>query len=254
MAWLRRDKDCIALVVAWALLLQAAILSFTSGVDAATLASGGSIVLCTAKGAVIGGSFRARTISRPTTNAAGCPAARPAAAAVPALFLSRFAFPCPRPLKQSPSPARPQARAQTGRLPPRNRVLPLSLTHIRTSRRSAWRPFARRARMHAFGAPNRFHLEARPTMALGYRFRRQHRGSKRRAERIEALRRVAPAGDGQPRTAISSSAKERSGRMRALPFRPPAQFFCTMQAPPAERSDAQSLAASSRLSEPIWTI
>ena len=54
MAWLRRDKDCIALVVAWALLLQAAILSFTSGVHAATLASGGSIVLCTAKGAVIG--------------------------------------------------------------------------------------------------------------------------------------------------------------------------------------------------------
>lgn len=54
MGWLRRDKDCIALVVAWALLLQAAILSFTSGVHAATLASGGSIILCTAKGAVIG--------------------------------------------------------------------------------------------------------------------------------------------------------------------------------------------------------
>jgi hypothetical protein len=54
MAWLRRDKDCIALVVVWAILLQAAILSFTSGVHAATLASGGSIVLCTAKGAVIG--------------------------------------------------------------------------------------------------------------------------------------------------------------------------------------------------------
>jgi len=54
MGWLRRDKDCIALVVVWALLLQAAILSFTSGVHAATLASGGSIVLCTARGAVIG--------------------------------------------------------------------------------------------------------------------------------------------------------------------------------------------------------
>ena len=54
MAWLRRDKDCIALVVVWALLLQAAILSFTSGAHAATLASGGSVVLCTAKGAVIG--------------------------------------------------------------------------------------------------------------------------------------------------------------------------------------------------------
>lgn len=54
MGWLRRDKDCIALVVVWALLLQAAILSFTSGVHAATIASGGSVVLCTAKGAVIG--------------------------------------------------------------------------------------------------------------------------------------------------------------------------------------------------------
>jgi hypothetical protein len=57
MAWLRRDKDCIALVIAWALLLQAAVLSFASGVHAATLASGGSIVLCTAKGAVIGRSL-----------------------------------------------------------------------------------------------------------------------------------------------------------------------------------------------------
>jgi len=43
--------------VVWALLLQAAILSFTSGVHAATLASGGSVVLCTARGAVIGGQL-----------------------------------------------------------------------------------------------------------------------------------------------------------------------------------------------------
>jgi hypothetical protein len=54
MGWLRRDKDCIALVVVWALLLQAAILSFTSAVHAATMASGGSIVLCTTRGAAIG--------------------------------------------------------------------------------------------------------------------------------------------------------------------------------------------------------
>ncbi len=54
MAWLRRDKDCIALVVIWALLLQAAILSFASGAHAATLASGGSIIMCTAKGAIVG--------------------------------------------------------------------------------------------------------------------------------------------------------------------------------------------------------
>lgn len=53
MGWLRRDKDCIALVVVWALLVQAAILSFASGAHAATLAGGQDIVLCTAKGAVI---------------------------------------------------------------------------------------------------------------------------------------------------------------------------------------------------------
>jgi hypothetical protein len=54
MGWLRRDKDCIALVVVWALLLQAALLSFTSALHAATLASGGSVVLCTARGAAVG--------------------------------------------------------------------------------------------------------------------------------------------------------------------------------------------------------
>ena len=54
MGWLRRDKDCIALVAVWALLLQTALLSFVSGAHAATLASGQDIVLCTVKGAVIG--------------------------------------------------------------------------------------------------------------------------------------------------------------------------------------------------------
>jgi len=39
--------------VVWALLVQAAILSFASAAHAATLASGQAIVLCTAKGAVI---------------------------------------------------------------------------------------------------------------------------------------------------------------------------------------------------------
>ena len=53
MGWLRRERDCIALVVVWALLVQAAILSFASAAHAATLASGQAIVLCTAKGAVI---------------------------------------------------------------------------------------------------------------------------------------------------------------------------------------------------------
>jgi hypothetical protein len=54
MGWLRRDKDCIALVLVWALLVQAAILSFTSGAHAATLASGEKVVLCTLKGALLG--------------------------------------------------------------------------------------------------------------------------------------------------------------------------------------------------------
>jgi hypothetical protein len=52
MGWLRRDQDCIGLVVAWALLFQAVILSVSSGAYAAQLASGGSIVMCTARGAV----------------------------------------------------------------------------------------------------------------------------------------------------------------------------------------------------------
>ena len=54
MGWLRRDKDCISLVVVWALLLQAALLSFASGAMAASLAGGDNIVLCTAKGAIVG--------------------------------------------------------------------------------------------------------------------------------------------------------------------------------------------------------
>jgi hypothetical protein len=54
MGWLRRDKDCIALVLVWALLVQTVVLSFASGAHAATLAGGQDIVLCTAKGAVIG--------------------------------------------------------------------------------------------------------------------------------------------------------------------------------------------------------
>ncbi|MGD9501198.1 MAG: DUF2946 domain-containing protein [Methyloceanibacter sp.] len=52
MGWLRREKDCIALVVAAALALQAIVVSIASGAHAGALASGGSIVLCTAKGAV----------------------------------------------------------------------------------------------------------------------------------------------------------------------------------------------------------
>lgn len=67
MGWLRRDKDCIGLVVAWAILIQAVILSFTSGLHAATLASepGGSVVLCTSKGAVIGRQLPGQSHQKP---------------------------------------------------------------------------------------------------------------------------------------------------------------------------------------------
>jgi hypothetical protein len=53
MGWLRRDKDCIALVAAWALLLQSAILSFGFGLHAAAFSPGETIVLCSARGAVV---------------------------------------------------------------------------------------------------------------------------------------------------------------------------------------------------------
>lgn len=54
MGWLRRDKDCIALVAVAALLLQAILLSVTSGLHAATLASGNGFILCTTRGAITG--------------------------------------------------------------------------------------------------------------------------------------------------------------------------------------------------------
>ena len=67
-------------------------------------------------------------------------------------------------------------------------------------------------------------------------------------------------------TAISSSVRERSGPTPPCRSNPsmngvrrcePAdavQFFWTMQAPPSERSSAQSFVASARLSAPICTI
>ncbi|MET0688119.1 MAG: DUF2946 family protein [Methyloceanibacter sp.] len=51
MGGLRKNRDCIGLMLAWAILVQAVILSFTSGVHAATLAAGagGGSVLCTTR-------------------------------------------------------------------------------------------------------------------------------------------------------------------------------------------------------------
>lgn len=51
MGWLGRDKDCIALVVVWALVLQAAIMAVTSGAHAAASKTD-NLVLCTLEGAV----------------------------------------------------------------------------------------------------------------------------------------------------------------------------------------------------------
>lgn len=51
MGGLRKNRDCIGLAVAWAILVQAVVLSFTSGLHAATLAAGAEVgaVLCTAR-------------------------------------------------------------------------------------------------------------------------------------------------------------------------------------------------------------
>lgn len=61
MGWLRRDKDCIALVVAWAVLLQSAILSFSFGLHASAYAAAPdqTAVLCSVQGAVANGQLPA---------------------------------------------------------------------------------------------------------------------------------------------------------------------------------------------------
>ena len=53
MGWLRRDQDCIGLVLAWSLLLQAAILSFSSGMQIPS-ASQLSGLLCSTRTATPG--------------------------------------------------------------------------------------------------------------------------------------------------------------------------------------------------------
>jgi hypothetical protein len=54
MGWLRKERDLIGLVVVWAILLQAIVLPFTSGLHAATLTSGQeSNILCTSRGTVV---------------------------------------------------------------------------------------------------------------------------------------------------------------------------------------------------------
>jgi hypothetical protein len=61
MGWLRRDRDCIALVAAWALLLQSAILSFSFGLHASAFAASPdqTAVLCSVQGAIADGPLPA---------------------------------------------------------------------------------------------------------------------------------------------------------------------------------------------------
>lgn len=53
MGWLRREGDCVSLVVAWAVLLQALIASIGSGAHAAAYLRPADMVLCTGRGAAI---------------------------------------------------------------------------------------------------------------------------------------------------------------------------------------------------------
>lgn len=52
MGWLRKNRDAIALVLAWALLIQSALLAFASATHAAALASGETAIICTSNGTV----------------------------------------------------------------------------------------------------------------------------------------------------------------------------------------------------------
>jgi hypothetical protein len=64
MGWLRKDKDCIALVLAWAVLLQATLLSFTFGLHASAFAAESS-VLCSVLGDSAGESLPVKSDHQP---------------------------------------------------------------------------------------------------------------------------------------------------------------------------------------------
>ena len=95
MGWLRRDQDCIGLVLVGSLLLQAAILSFSSGmqIPAATQLSS---LMCSTRTGTTTGEAPAQSRHDPSCQAcmlgchAGC--AGIAAAIVPAVRLLLTAF------------------------------------------------------------------------------------------------------------------------------------------------------------------
>lgn len=55
MAWLRKQRDLVGLIVVWGILLQALAFSFTTGLHAATLVSGASeaSIICTSRGVAV---------------------------------------------------------------------------------------------------------------------------------------------------------------------------------------------------------
>jgi hypothetical protein len=60
MGWLRKNRDVTALVVAWAILVQSALVAFASAAAAAAAISGDPAVICTAEGPVT-----AKTLPQP---------------------------------------------------------------------------------------------------------------------------------------------------------------------------------------------
>ena len=93
MGWLRRDQDCIGLVLVWSLLLQAAILSFSSGMQSASQLSG---LMCSTRTAATTDDAPAQSRHDPSCQAcmhgchAGC--AGVGAAIVPAVRFLMAAF------------------------------------------------------------------------------------------------------------------------------------------------------------------
>ena len=95
MGWLRRDQDCIGLLLVWSLLLQAAILSFSSGMQLPT-ASQLSGLMCSTRTAATTDDAPAQSRHDPSCQAcmlgchAGC--AGVGAAIVPAVRFLMAAF------------------------------------------------------------------------------------------------------------------------------------------------------------------
>lgn len=94
MGWLRRDKDCIALVVVWALLLQAAILSFSFGLHATALASEPN-VLCSVRAEATEGKIPVKSQHGPDMACCTTACTRACSAHPGALLVDAVGLPLP---------------------------------------------------------------------------------------------------------------------------------------------------------------